>query len=216
MYQYILFDLDGTLTDPREGITKSVQYALDKMGISEPDLSALEHFIGPPLYDEFRRCYQMDDAQAKKAVEAYRERFGVIGWQENILFDGVPELLAALRNAGRKIAIASSKPTVFVRKILHMFEIERCFDVVSGASLDGSIGTKAQVVQQALDAFGVSDLKTAVLVGDRFHDVEGARACGLDCIGLTLGFGGREELETAGASAVVDSLEELRGVLLAG
>lgn len=216
MYQYILFDLDGTLTDPREGITKSVQYALDKMGISEPDLSALEHFIGPPLYDEFRRCYQMDDAQAKKTVEAYRERFGVIGWQENILFDGVPELLAALRNAGRKIAIASSKPTVFVRKILHMFEIERYFDVVSGASLDGSIGSKAQVVQQALDAFGVSDLKTAVLVGDRFHDVEGARACGLDCIGLTLGFGGREELETAGASAVVDSLEELCGVLLAG
>ena len=205
MYQYILFDLDGTLTDPREGITKSVQYALDKMGISEPDLSALEHFIGPPLY-----------AQAKKAVEAYRERFGVIGWQENILFDGVPELLAALRNAGRKIAIASSKPTVFVQKILHMFEIERYFDVVSGASLDGSIGTKAQVVQQALDAFSVSDLKTAVLVGDRFHDVEGALACGLDCIGLTLGFGGREELETAGASAVVDSLEELRGVLLAG
>ena len=97
-----------------------------------------------------------------------------------------------------------------------MFEIERYFDVVSGASLDGSIGTKAQVVQQALDAFGVSDLKTAVLVGDRFHDVEGARACGLDCIGLTLGFGGRVELETAGASAVVDSLEELRGVLLAG
>lgn len=216
MYQYILFDLDGTLTDPREGITKSVQYALDKMGISEPDLSALEHFIGPPLYDEFRRCYQMDDAQAKKSVEAYRERFGVIGWQENILFDGVPELLAALRNAGRKIAIASSKPTVFVRKILHMFEIERYFDVVSGASLDGSIGSKAQVVQQALDAFGVSDLKTAVLVGDRFHDVEGARACGLDCIGLTLGFGGRMELETAGASAVADSLEELRGILLAG
>lgn len=142
MYQYILFDLDGTLTDPREGITKSVQYALDKMGISEPDLSALEHFIGPPLYDEFRRCYQMDDAQAKKTVEAYRERFGVIGWQENILFDGVPELLAALRNAGRKIAIASSKPTVFVRKILHMFEIERYFDVVSGASLDGSIGAR--------------------------------------------------------------------------
>ena len=211
MYQYILFDLDGTLTDPREGITKSVQYALDKMGISEPDLSALEHFIGPPLYDEFRRCYQMD-----KAVEAYRERFGVIGWQENILFDGVPELLAALRNAGRKIAIASSKPPVFVQKILHMFEIERYFDVVSGASLDGSIGTKAQVVQQALAAFSVSDLKTAVLVGDRFHDVEGARACGLDCIGLTLGFGGRVELETAGASAVVDSLEELRGVLLAG
>ena len=125
MFLYILFDLDGTLTDPREGITKSVQYALDKMGISEPDLSSLEHFIGPPLYDEFRRCYNMDDQQAKTAVAAYRERFGTVGWTENILFDGVPELLIALHDAGKKIAIASSKPTVFVRKILHMFEIEQ-------------------------------------------------------------------------------------------
>ncbi|MFQ9126930.1 MAG: HAD hydrolase-like protein [Butyricicoccaceae bacterium] len=118
-------------------MTKSVQYALDKMGISEPDLSSLEHFIGPPLYDEFRRCYNMDDQQAKTAVAAYRERFGTVGWTENILFDGVPELLGALHDAGKKIAIASSKPTVFVRKILHMFEIEQYFDAVSGASLDG-------------------------------------------------------------------------------
>ena len=214
MYQYILFDLDGTLTDPREGITKSVQYALDKMGISEPDLSALEHFIGPPLYDEFRRCYNMDDQQAKTAVAAYRERFGTVGWKENILFDGVPKLLSALHEAGKKIAIASSTPTVFVQKILHMFEIEQYFDVVSGASLDGKIGTKAQVVQQALDAFGVSERSDAVLVGDRFHDVEGARTCGLSCIGITLGFGGREELDSSGAAVVVDTLDELREVLL--
>lgn len=214
MYQYILFDLDGTLTDPREGITKSVQYALDKMGISEPDLSSLEHFIGPPLYDEFRRCYNMDDQQAKTAVAAYRERFGTVGWTENILFDGVPELLGALHDAGKKIAIASSKPTVFVRKILHMFEIEQYFDAVSGASLDGKIGTKAQVVQQALDALRIAERNDAVLVGDHFHDVEGARACGLSCIGITLGFGGREELVSAGAAAVVDTLDELREILL--
>ena len=214
MYQYILFDLDGTLTDPREGITKSVLYALGKMGISEPDLSSLEHFIGPPLYDEFRRCYNMDDQQAKTAVAVYRERFGTVGWTENILFDGVPELLIALHDAGKKIAIASSKPTVFVRKILHMFEIEQYFDVVSGASLDGKIGTKAQVVQQALDAFRIAERNDAVLVGDRFHDVEGARACGLSCIGITLGFGGREELVSAGAAAVVDTLDELREILL--
>lgn len=214
MYQYILFDLDGTLTDSREGITKSVQYALDKMGISEPDLSSLEHFIGPPLYDEFRRCYNMDDQQAKAAVAAYRERFGTVGWTENILFDGVPELLGALHDAGKKIAIASSKPTVFVRKILHMFEIEQYFDAVSGASLDGKIGTKAQVVQQALDALRIAERNDAVLVGDRSHDVEGARACGLSCIGITLGFGGREELVSAGAAAVVDMLDELREILL--
>ena len=142
MYQYILFDLGGTLTDPREGITKSVQYALAKMGIEEPDLSALEHFIGPPLYDEFRRCYNFDDAQAKQAVAAYRERFSVHGWKENILFDGVPAMLQTLRDAGKTLAVASSKPTVFVEKILDLFEIAPYFDAVSGATLDGSISTK--------------------------------------------------------------------------
>ncbi len=163
MFEFILFDLDGTLTDPREGITKSVQYALDKMGIHEPDLTALEHFIGPPLYDEFMRCYGFDDAQAKQAVVFYRERFSEVGWQENILFDGVPGLLQALRDAGKKIAIASSKPTVFVERILHLFEIERFFDVVSGATLDGSIGTKSQVVAQALELLHVADRGTLFL-----------------------------------------------------
>ena len=209
MYQYILFDLDGTLTDPREGITKSVQYALAKMGIEEPDLSALEHFIGPPLYDEFRRCYDFDDVQAKQAVAAYRERFSVDGWKENILFDGVPAMLKTLRAAGKTLAIASSKPTLFVEKILELFEIASYFDVVSGATLDGSISTKAQVVEQALTLLSVKDHKSAVLVGDRMHDVEGARSCGIDCVGVTFGFGGLQELQQAGAKYIVQDFAEL-------
>ncbi len=209
MYQYILFDLDGTLTDPREGITKSVQYALAKMGIEEPDLSALEHFIGPPLYDEFRRCYDFDDVQAKQAVAAYRERFSVHGWKENILFDGVPAMLKTLRAAGKTLAIASSKPTLFVEKILELFEIASYFDVVSGATLDGSISTKAQVVEQALTLLSVKDRKSAVLVGDRMHDVEGARSCGIDCVGVTFGFGGLQELQQAGAKYIVQDFAEL-------
>lgn len=214
MFDYILFDLDGTLTDPREGITRSVQFALAKMGIEEPDLSALEHFIGPPLYDEFRRCYDLDDAAAKAAVAAYRERFSAAGWRENILLDGVPALLQQLKAAGRSIAIASSKPTVFVERILRLFAIDGHFDVVSGATLDGTIGTKTQVVAQALSLLGVTDTDRAVLVGDRLHDVEGARANGLACIGVTFGFGGRAELEQAGADQIVDSVQDLAAVLL--
>lgn len=209
MYQYILFDLDGTLTDPREGITKSVQYALAKMGIEEPDLSALEHFIGPPLYDEFSRCYGFDDTQAKQAVAAYRERFSVHGWKENILFDGVSEMLQTLRDAGKTLAVASSKPTVFVEKILELFEIAPYFDAVSGATLDGSISTKAQVVEQALAMLSVQDRKDVVLVGDRMHDVEGAQLCGIDCVGVTFGFGGFEELQQAGAKHIVQDFSEL-------
>lgn len=215
MYQYILFDLDGTLTDPREGITKSVQYALHQLGIDEPDLSALEHFIGPPLYDEFRRCYAFDDARAKQAVVAYRERFSVTGWKENLLFDGVPALLDRLRRAGKKLAIASSKPTVFVEKILRLFGIDRYFDVVSGATLDGTISTKAQVVAGALAQLAVTDLRQAVLVGDRMHDAEGARLCGIDCIGVSFGFGGREELQQAGVSRVAESMDQLAHILMA-
>lgn len=214
MYQYILFDLDGTLTDSREGITKSVQYALDKMGIHEPELKPLERFIGPPLYDEFRRSYGFDDAQAKQAIEFYRERFGVVGWKENLLYDGIPQLLAQLKQAGKTIATASSKPAVFIEKILKYFEIDQYFTVVSGATLDGSIGTKAQVTQQSLDRLQVRDLSQAVLIGDRLHDAEGAKQCGIDCIGVTFGFGGREELERAGATHVVDRVEELLPLLV--
>ena len=192
MYQYILFDLDGTLTDSREGITKSVQYALDKMGIHEPELKPLERFIGPPLYDEFRRSYGFDDAQAKQAIAFYRERFGVVGWKENMLYNGIPELLKALTDAGKTLSTASSKPAFFIDKIVKYFNIDQYFTVVSGATLDGTIGTKAQVTQQALDRLRVQDLSQAVLVGDRLHDVEGAKQCGIDCIGVTFGFGDRE------------------------
>lgn len=214
MYQYILFDLDGTLTDSREGITKSVQYALAKTGIDEPDLTSLEHFIGPPLFDEFRRCYGFDETQARQAVADYRERFSRVGWQENLLFDGIPALLAALQAAGKTLAIASSKPLVFIEKILEYFAILPYFSVVSGATLDGRVSTKTQVVAQALDMLGVPDRKLAVLVGDRKHDAEGAQACGIDCVGVTFGFGGEDELRAAGLDKIAHSMAELQTLLL--
>lgn len=213
MYQYILFDLDGTLTDSREGITKSVQYALDKLGIREDDLAKLEQFIGPPLHEQFMKAYRLSDEDAHRAVEAYRERFSLIGWKENILFEEVPELLEALKNSGRVMAVASSKPKVFVDKILEYFHIKQYFDIVSGATLDGTISTKSQVVQQAITALKPDPLKI-VLIGDRLHDVEGAHENDVACIGVTFGFGGREELETAGADTIVESFGELKNVLL--
>lgn len=215
MYQYILFDLDGTLTDSREGITKSVQYALDQIGIHEPDLTSLEHFIGPPLYDEFMRCYGFSPEVAKTAVAAYRERYNDIGWKENLLFDGIPAVLKALGDAVRKLGVASSKPKVFVERILNLFDIAQYFDVVSGATLDGKVSTKAQVLDCALNGLGVTDKAQAVLVGDRMHDVEGAKAHGIDCVGVTFGFGGRQELAEAGAAHIVDTMDELQAVLLA-
>lgn len=214
MYQYILFDLDGTLTDSREGITKSVQYALDKMGVFEEDLSKLEQFIGPPLHDQFMRAYDFDDAAAHKAVAAYRERFSAVGWKENILFDDVPQVLQVLKNNGKVLAIASSKPRIFVDKILAYFGVDQYFDVVSGATLDGLISTKSQVVQQALMQLSIDDLSKAVLVGDRLHDVEGAHENGISCIGVTFGFGGRTELDSAGADKIVDDFDELTTLLL--
>ena len=214
MFDYILFDLDGTLTDPREGITKSVQYALQKMGIYEFNLTSLEHFIGPPLSDEFRRCYDFDEQQAARAVQYYRERFSNIGWRENILLDGVPSLLRSLRAAGKRMAVASSKPAVFVERILHLFEIHAIFDAISGATLDGTVSSKAQVVARALDMLDVTDRNRAVLVGDRLHDVEGAHANGVRCIGVTFGFGGHQELQNAGADKIVSTMQELQTALL--
>lgn len=214
MYQYILFDLDGTLTDSREGITKSVQYALDKMGVFEEDLTKLEQFIGPPLHDQFMSAYGFDDATSRKAVAAYRERFSEVGWKENILFDDVPQVLQVLKNNGKVLAIASSKPRVFIDKILAYFAVDQYFDIVSGATLDGSVSTKSQVVQQALIQLNVDDLSKAVLVGDRLHDVEGAHENGISCIGVTFGFGGRTELDSAGADKIVDDFDELTALLL--
>lgn len=150
MYQYILFDLDGTLTDPKIGITTCVQYALHKMGIEEPDPDKLEPFIGPPLTDSFRDFYDMDEEKAGQAVTYYRERFSTVGLLENEVYPGIPEMLAELKRAGKRLAIASSKPTVFVKKILEHFEICQYFDVIVGSELDGTRSRKEEVVEEAL------------------------------------------------------------------
>ncbi len=220
MFRYCLFDLDGTLTDPREGITKSVQYALEKKGIIEPDLVKLEPFIGPPLRDSFMEKYGMNRTEAEEAVAIYRERFAPIGVFENRIFDGIPELLKALSEEGVKVAIASSKPTIFVQKILKHFNIDAFFDVVVGSELDGRRDTKEEVVEEALRQLGILELSETekktfcAMIGDRKFDIQGAKAYGLTGVGVRFGFAPKGELEAEGADYIAETVEELQKFLL--
>lgn len=219
MKQYLLFDLDGTLTDPKLGITTCVQYALAHFGIDEPDLDKLEPFIGPPLKDSFMEFYQMDETQAQAAVDKYRERFRDTGIFENKVYAGIPKMLQTLNARGLHLAVASSKPTVFVERILEHFDIAKYFKVVVGSELDGTRVEKDQVVEEALrQLFGGKPVEKekVYMIGDRRFDVEGARAQGVESVGVTYGYGSMEELKEAKADYIVRSVEELRKFLLRG
>ncbi len=211
MFQYILFDLDGTLTDPEEGITKSVQYALKALGIEEPDRHRLQHFIGPPLKEHFMETYHLTGEQGEYALLKYRERFRAKGMYENVVYPGIPELLNRLRDDGRKLAVASSKPQEFVEEILRHFDLEQYFQVIVGSEMDGRRTAKAEVVAEVVKQLEISeaDKRNTVLVGDRRHDVEGAGQNQITALGVTYGYGGRSELETAGADVIVDTTEDV-------
>lgn len=220
MFQYCLFDLDGTLTDPKEGITRSVQHALKYFGIEEPDLDRLEPFIGPPLKDSFMEFYGLSEEQALKAVEVYRERFAPIGVLENEIIPGTGQMLAHAREKGIHLAVASSKPLVFVRQILRHFQIEDYFEVVVGSELDGTRGSKEEVVEEALRQLGILEMapvekkRLCAMIGDRKFDIQGAIAHGLTGIGVSFGYAGEGELSAAGADMVADTMEQLERILL--
>ena len=221
MKKYLLFDLDGTLTDPKIGICTCVQYALAAFGIQEPDLDKLEPFIGPPLKESFMEFYHMSKEQAEGAVEKYRERFQEKGIFENKIYKGVPGMLRALRSKGMVLAVASSKPTVFVRRILEHFHIARYFDVVVGSELDGTRAEKEEVVEEALKQLGILTVPVekrhslCAMAGDRKFDIQGAKAYGLTGIGVRFGFAKDGELEEAGAEFIAETVEEL-GTFLCG
>ncbi|HEM3726318.1 TPA: HAD family hydrolase [Streptococcus suis] len=213
MYQTILFDLDGTLTDSGQGILHSVAYALDQMGIDEPDLANLQRFIGPPLYESFSRFYQLNPADTQAAVDAFRVYFKDKGMFENQLYDGILPLLESLKQAGKTLAIATSKPEVFAKQILEYFDIAHYFDVIAGASLDSSRISKSDVISYALAQLDY-DPQTTIMVGDREHDIEGAQANQLASIGVLYGYGNRQELEEAGASWIIETVPDLQKILL--
>ena len=210
MYKAIFFDLDGTLTESGEGITKSVQYALEKLGKPEEDLDKLRVFIGPPLMEQFMKYADVDETEARRAVEYYRERYAVKGIFENRPYDGVENLLRELKGKGYILAVASSKPEYYVTKILDYFNLSSYFEVVVGSELNGARTSKTEVIEEALKRLNMSDRRKEVLmVGDKEHDVLGAIAAGLACVAVGYGYGTKEELTAAQPLKIVASIEEL-------
>ena len=219
MFASCLFDLDGTLTDPKEGITKSVQHALRSFGIEEPELEKLKPFIGPPLKDSFMEFYGLTEEEAVRAVAVYRERFAPVGIFENQIYPGIPSMLEALRKKGARLAVASSKPIGFVHQILQYFDIEKYFAVVVGSELDGTRSSKEEVVEEALLQLGMLNVPVkerngiCAMIGDRKFDIQGAKAYGLTAVGVRFGFAEKGELEKAGADYIAETVGELGNFL---
>ena len=210
MYKAILFDLDGTLTESGEGITKSVQYALEKMGYPEMDLEKLRVFVGPPLLEQFMKYAGMNEEEGRQAVVYYRERYSTIGIFENRVYPGVEKMLEELRRKGYLLAVASSKPEYFVTKVLDHFELTGYFDEIVGSEMNGSRTGKAEVIEETLRRLQLADHREQVImIGDKEHDVFGARQCGLECIAVSYGYGTMEELTKADPLKIVDSAEEI-------
>lgn len=214
MFDLILFDLDGTLTDPKEGITNCVKYALEYFDINETDESILLKFIGPPLYDSFRELYGFSHDDANLAVEKYRERFSVTGLFENTVLDGAQDMLKELKSSGRKLALATSKPFVYAEKIIKKFGMFEYFDFVVGAELDGTRNYKDEVIAEVLKEANITDLSKVVMVGDRKQDIIGAKKCNIASIGVRCGYAEDNELEDAGADFIFENLFELTDFLL--
>ncbi len=216
MRRTILFDLDGTLTDPKKGITCAFAYALKQYGI-EADPDTLTSVIGPPLVDSFMELYGFSRAQAEEAIRHYRVYYSDRGWAENVPYPGIRDALAALRAAGRTLVVATSKPEEFSVRILEHFGLAEYFSVICGAPMDDSErGRKEHVIADALCRCGSPSPGTAVMVGDRRHDIEGARKNGLSAIGVLYGYGSRAELEQAGAAYITNSVQSLCDLLLNG
>lgn len=213
-YSTILFDLDGTLTDPAKGITTSVAYALDHFGNKYESLEALEIFIGPPLREQFMEYCGIGVEKGEEYVAKYREYYAVKGIYENKVYEGIEVMLKSLKNAGKKIVLATSKPEKFAKIVLEHFGLIQYFDFVAGALMSNTRTKKDEVIAYALENIGEFDKNSIIMVGDRLHDVEGAAKFGIDTIGVTFGYGSHKELSDSGAKIIVDTVEELTNELL--
>lgn len=209
MYKYVLFDLDGTLANPEIGITSSVIYALEKFGIKVEDRKELLPFIGPPLTYSFETFYGLSKEDSELAVKYYRERFSVKGLYENEVYDGVEKMLQTLKDRGKILVIATSKPEEFTLKILEHFDLLKYFDYVAGATMDGSRGEKGDVIRYAIEISEIEDKSQAIMIGDRHYDICGAKENGLDSMGVLFGFGDYEELTKAGADYIAESVVDI-------
>lgn len=220
--KYILFDLDGTLTDPKEGITKCVQYALKDASIDEPDLENLICYIGPPLDESFKGFHHLDDAAALRAVDKYRERFKDIGIFENKVIEGIPACLETLKNAGKVLLLATCKPEPFAYRIMEHFGLLEYFTVITGSNLDGTRKYKNEVIEEAfirlsdkIKEESIIEMKAAaIMTGDRKEDINGAHKAGIEAVGVRFGYAQEDELEQACADYIVSNVSELTELLI--
>jgi len=208
-YKYIIFDLDGTITDPRVGITKSIDYALSYYGIKTENLDSLCKYIGPPLLNSFQEDYGFSEEQAKIAILKYREYFKITGIYENVVYSGIEEMMKNLQDKQKKLMIATSKPTEFAIRILEYFNLRQYFDFVAGSEMDGSRSEKADVIKYVIEENEISDISEAIMIGDRKHDIIGAKKTGIDSVGVLYGYGSKEELMQAGADYLIENVEDI-------
>lgn len=213
-YEYILFDLDGTLTDSAIGITNSVIYALKKYDIEISDRSELYKFVGPPLWDSFENYYGFSKEEAKTAVGYFREYYKDQGILENVVYEGVEDLLKILKDNGKILIVATSKAEVFAKQILEHFNIDKFFTYIAGSNLDGTRVKKVEVIQYALESCNIIDLSKVIMIGDREHDIIGAKAVGIHSMGVLYGYGNRNEFEKAGADFIVNAVADIGRKLL--
>ena len=213
-YDTILFDLDGTLTDSADGIINSIVHTLKHYGLPHDNRAALRRFVGPPLPESFQRYCGFSPEKAKEAVAGFREYFSEIGIFENTVYEGVSEMLSTLRKAGFTLAIATSKPEVFAERILSRFDLAKYFTAVAGATMDEKRTNKAQVILYALEKLGGREHSHVLMVGDREHDILGAKAVGIDSLGVLYGYGDRAELTAAGALLIAETPMDVCRIIL--
>ena len=213
-FRDLLFDLDGTLTDPRPGFIRSIQYALRIVGGPNRSASQLERFLGPPLHHSFAEILESDDQQRIwRAVDAYRERYSTVGYAEAKVHDGIRDLLEQSISTGKRLWVATSKPTVYAVKVIEHFSLRPLFGGIQGAELSGERSLKSEVIRDAMATRSIHPAE-AVMIGDRHHDIEGARSNQIRAIGVLWGIGSRQELESAGPDLIVGSPSELSEALL--
>lgn len=209
----ILFDLDGTLTDPKEGIVNSILYALDKMGIQENSPHELDSFIGPPLLESFQMRYELDNEKADEIVIAYREYFSTKGLFENILYDGIAEVLESLHTQKYKLFVATSKPTVYSEQILEHFDLKKYFTEIIGSNVDNTRTDKTEIIAHVISTHGLQANKS-IMIGDTKFDMIGAKNNSLKTVGVTYGYGSHEDLKYHNPDYIVKTCAEIRSIFV--
>lgn len=213
MYDIVLFDLDGTIIDSGIGITNSVMYALKKYGIEVPDRTSLYKFIGPPLYKSFMNFYGFSEEEAHRGVDYYREYYSEHGVYENLVYDGIEELIKRLHEMGKTIILATSKPEDYAKKILEHIGLAKYFTFIAGSEMSHTRVDKIEVMAYAFEKCGIIDYKDAIMIGDREYDIVGAKHFDIDSVGVLFGYGNKEELENAGATYVVSNALEILNII---